>query len=81
MFPSLISKESNESFKCHVCQLAKHHRATYPPSNTKTESNSSISSAKWLVTFIDDCTHVKWIFLMKEKSKDLEYPIITTSNY
>ena len=55
VFPLLI-----EPFKCDVFQLAKHHRATYPYSNTKRvhscdlvhfdvwgpTSNSSISSAK-----------------------------------
>ena len=72
MFPTLFLKESVESFKCDVCQFAKHHRATYSPSNNKSvhpfdlihsdvwgpASNSSISGAKWFVTFIDDCTHV-----------------------
>jgi len=83
MFPSLFTKESVESFKCDVCQIAKHHRATYPSGNTKSvnpfdlvhsdvwgpASSSSISGAKWFVTFIDDCTRVTWIFLMKEKSE------------
>jgi len=30
-------------------------------------SNSSISGVKWFITFIDGCTHVTWIFLVKEK--------------
>jgi len=83
MFPSLFSKEFVESFKCDVCQLAKHHWATCPPSNTISvhpfelthsnlwgpTSNYSISSVKWFVTIINDCTRVTWIFLMKEKSE------------
>ena len=63
MFPSLFFEESEESFKCDVCQLAKHHHATYPPSNTNPfdlvhydvwgpASNSRIFGAKWFVTFI-----------------------------
>jgi len=32
-------------------------------------SKSSIFDAKWFVTFIDNCTRVTWIFLMKEKSE------------
>jgi len=54
----------------------------HPPSNKKSvhpfliwsilmfrmpSSNSSIPSAKLLVTFIDDYIHVTWIVLMKEK--------------
>jgi len=83
MFPSLFTEESVESFKCDVCQIAKHLRATYPSSDTKSvnpfalvhsdvwgpTSSSSISGAKWFVTFIDDCTRVTWVFLMKEKSE------------
>jgi len=85
MSPSLFSKEFVKSFKCDVYQLAKHHCATYPLSNTKSihpfdlvhfdvwgpASNSSISGTKWFVTFIDDCTCVTRIFLMKEKSEFL----------
>jgi len=81
MFPFLFTNESVESFKCDVCQIAKHYRATYLSSNTKSidpfdlvhfdiwgsTSSSSTSSAKWFVTFIDDCIQVTWIFLMKEK--------------
>ena len=29
----------------------------------------NISGAKWFVSFIDDCTRVTWIFLMKDKSE------------
>lgn len=68
---------SVESFHCDVCEFAK----TFPPSNNKSfkpfdlvhsdvwgpASISNISSAKWFVSFIDDCTRVTWIFLMKDK--------------
>ncbi|RDX63837.1 Copia protein, partial [Mucuna pruriens] len=32
-------------------------------------TSNSISWVKWFVSFINDCTHVKWIFLIKHKSK------------
>ncbi|RDX81895.1 hypothetical protein CR513_37378, partial [Mucuna pruriens] len=72
--------ESVESFKCDICQFSKHHRATFSPSNNKSlepfdlihsyvwgPASNSISRAKWFVSFIDDCTCVTWIFLMKHK--------------
>ncbi|MCE6984119.1 transposase, partial [Pseudomonas frederiksbergensis] len=34
-------------------------------------SSSSICGAKCFATFIDDCTRVTWVFLMKEKSEVL----------
>ncbi|RDY10209.1 hypothetical protein CR513_05316, partial [Mucuna pruriens] len=63
MCPHLFRKESIESFKCDICQFLKHHRTTFTP---RLASNS-ISGAKWFVSFIDDCTRVTWIFLMKHK--------------
>jgi len=78
VFPSLFTKEFVKSFKCHVCQFAKHHRVTYPSNYTKSVhpfdlvhfnvwelvSRSSIYGVKWFVTFIVDCTRITWIFLM-----------------
>ena len=29
---------------------------------------ANISGARWFVSFIDDCTRVSWIFLLKNKS-------------
>ncbi|RDX71652.1 hypothetical protein CR513_48974, partial [Mucuna pruriens] len=71
---------SVESFKCDICQFSKHHRATFSPSNNKSlepfdlihsdvwgPASNSILGAKWFVAFIDDCTYLTWIFLMKHK--------------
>jgi len=75
---------SAESFHCDVCQFAKHHRITFPPNGNKSfkpfdlihsdvwggpSPIPNISGAKWFVSFIDDCTQVTWIFLMKDKSE------------
>ncbi|RDX84088.1 hypothetical protein CR513_34915, partial [Mucuna pruriens] len=80
IFLHLFTKESIESFKCDVCQFSKHHHVTFSPSNNTTlepfdrihsnvwgPTSNSISGAKWFVLFIDDCTCVTWIFLMKHK--------------
>lgn len=66
-----------------MCELAKHkyvpfyvsnkiriflfcliHTDVWSPSNIP-----NISSACWFVTFIDDCTQVTWIYLLKQKFK------------
>ena len=83
LFPVLFTKVSAESFHCDVCQFAKHHRTTFPPNGNKSSKPfdlihsdvwgpspiPNISGAKWFVSFIDDCTRVTWLFLMKDKSE------------
>jgi len=83
LFPVLFTKLSVESFHCDVCQFAKHGRTTFTPNNNinskpfdPIHSNvwgpspiCNILGAKWFVSFIDDCTRVTGIFLIKNKSK------------
>jgi len=66
-----------------VCELAKHKRVPFPISNKISPSPfvlvytdvwgpsniPNISGARWFLTFIDDCTRVTWVFLLKQKSK------------
>lgn len=40
------------------------HSDVWGPSRIK-----NLSGTRWFVTFIDDHTHVTWIFLMKDKSE------------
>lgn len=82
LFPSLFSKLDVENLHCEVCELAKHKRVPFPVSNKRSTSPfylihtdiwgpsnvSNISGARWFVTFIDDCTRVTWVFLLKHKS-------------
>ena len=82
MFPSLFKGLTVEKFHCDVCELAKHKRTSFPVSNKRTSAPftlihsdvwgpstiSNISGARWFVSFIDDCTRVSWIFLLKQKS-------------
>ena len=81
MFPSLFKGFDLESFHCNDCEFAKHKRASFQKSNTKTLNPFSlihsdiwgpstipnISSARWFVSFVDDCTQVTWICLLKNK--------------
>ena len=83
LFPSFFKKLDVESFHCEVCELAKHKRVSFPISNKISTSPfflihtdvwgpssvPNISGARWFVTFIDDCTRVTWVFLLKQKSE------------
>ena len=82
MFPSLFKGLDVEHFHCEVCELAKHKCVSFPVSNKKSPIPfylihsdiwgpfpiPNITGAKWFVSFIDDCTRVTWIFLLKHKS-------------
>ena len=59
-----------EEFHCEVCELAKHHRVSFPINNSKQSTPLSliyydvwdpscvatISGSCWFVTFLDDYT-------------------------
>ena len=48
MFPSLFLHHSVESFKCDVCELAKHHRVSFTPSSKRSvEPFDLIHSDVW----------------------------------
>lgn len=69
-------------FCCEPCEFAKHHRVSFPISNTKSVTPFVIIHTdvwgpsrvvglfgfRWFVTFIDDCSRVTWVYLMKDKS-------------
>jgi hypothetical protein len=83
LFPSLFLKNNVSSFHCDSCLLAKHHRTSFHPRFNKSSVPFSIihsdvwgpsrvtnrSNTKWFVSFIDDCTRVSWVYLLKEKSE------------
>ena len=82
LFPSLFMKLNVESLHCEVCELAKHKRVPFPVNNKRSlfpfylfhtdiwgpATVPNVSGARWFVTFIDDCTRVTWVFLLKHKS-------------
>jgi len=83
MFPALLRSLNVKDFQCSVCELAKHKRVTYPSSNKRNlfpfslihsdvwgpTTVPNISGAQWFILFVDDCTRVVWLFLMKHKSE------------
>ncbi|KAJ9535809.1 hypothetical protein OSB04_un001041 [Centaurea solstitialis] len=84
LFPEFFP--SNSTSLCETCVLAKSHRKTFKPNNTRVEMPfSSIHSDVWgpastirgqnfrfFVIFVDDCTRMTWIYFKKNKSEVLD---------
>ena len=83
LFSSLFANFDVSSFKCDVCEPAKSHRASFPLTLTKSpvpfmiihsdvwgpSKFVTLDGSCWFVTFIDDCTRMTWVCLMKSKSE------------
>ena len=83
LFPSLFTNLDISIFKCDVCELAKSHRASFPLILNKSlvpfmvihsdvwgpSKVPTLGGSHWFVTFIDDCTRMTWLCLMKSKSE------------
>ena len=82
LFPSLFHKCNISDFLCETCVKAKIHRVVFPLSNKKTDfpfslihidvwgpaPQSTHNGKKWFISFVDDCTRVTWVYLLKHKS-------------
>ena len=83
MFPSLFVKSDILGFRCDICELAKSHHALFPLIFNKSllpfmvihydvsvpSKVLTLSGSRWFVTFIDDCTRMTWLCLMKTKDE------------
>lgn len=81
LFPFLFENVLLSSFKCKVCILGKSHRTNYPISHNKYNAPFEIihsdlwgpvpitttTGFRWFVTFIDYCTRVTWVYMLKHK--------------
>ena len=86
LFPTLFKTLSPTDFHCETCILAKNHRVNFPISSNKSfipfalihfdvwgpAPISSSSGYRWFVTFINDCTRMTWLYLLKKKFEVLE---------
>jgi hypothetical protein len=68
-------------FKCETCILAKSNRVSFPISLNKSVTPfalvhsdvwgpspiTTVSDIRWFVTFVDDCTRMTWLYLLKCK--------------
>jgi hypothetical protein len=80
--PHLFNVVHDSKFHCNICEMAKSHRITYLPSLNKSSEPfavihsdvwgpakiSTISKARYFVTFIDECTRMTWMSLLHKKS-------------
>jgi len=83
LFPNLFRNKLLSSFQCDICQLAKHHRASFPIQPYKASKPFILIHSdvwgpsrtltnfgkRWFITFIDDHTRLSWVYLLKEKSE------------
>jgi len=83
LFPELFSQVQHFDFQCETCTLAKSHRVTYPAHLNKKDTPFSlihsdvwgpspihtISGFKWFVFFVNDCTRMTWLYLLKHKDE------------
>ena len=79
----MFAKSDISGFRCDICELAKSHRASFPLILNKSPSPfmvihsdvwgpskvPTLSGSRWFVTFIDDCTRMTWLCLMKTKDE------------
>ena len=82
--PTLFISVDESCLCCETCVLGKSHRSTYSPS-TSTKSflhfelihydvwgpskESTVAGMRYFVSFIDDCTRLSWIVLLKNKDE------------
>nr|KYP50831.1 Retrovirus-related Pol polyprotein from transposon TNT 1-94 [Cajanus cajan] len=83
LFPLLFAKCDVSVFHCDVCEQAKSHRVPFPLSLNKSlvpfmlihsdvwgpSKISTLRGSCWFVTFINDCTRMTWLWLMKSKGE------------
>jgi len=83
LFPQLFSTLRYSDFRCETCILAKSHRVPFPISLNKSDIPSilihsdvwgpspitTVSGIRWFVTFVDDCTRMTWLYLLKRKDE------------
>ncbi|XP_076888069.1 uncharacterized protein LOC143538382 [Bidens hawaiensis] len=88
LFPKLFP--SNCKSHCETCVLAKSHRKTFKPNNTRADLPFSLihsdvwgpapiiggQNFRFFVIFVDDCTRMTWVYLLKNKSEVLDKFII-----
>jgi transposase InsO family protein len=81
LLPDLFSDFDVSELKCDTCILAKSHRVSYPSSSNKNGTPfalihsdvwgpspiSTLHGIRWFVTFVDDCTRMTWLYVMKHK--------------
>jgi hypothetical protein len=80
--PHLFTELQILDLQCDICELAKSHRKPFSSSFNKSSKPfmvihydiwgpatiSSMSKARYFITFIDECTRMTWVSLLHKKS-------------
>ena len=83
LFPKLFLNLNYSDFKCETCILVKSHRVSFPISLNKSDTLFAlvdsdvwgpspitiVSNIRWFVTFVNDCTKMTWLYLLKCKDE------------
>ncbi|KAF5783821.1 putative RNA-directed DNA polymerase [Helianthus annuus] len=81
LFPNFFPL--HQTLNCETCILAKSHRQSFKPNNTRVKMSFSLTHSdvwgpakirggqniRYYVTFIDDCTRMTWTYFLKTKSE------------
>ncbi|KAK9078292.1 hypothetical protein SSX86_002349 [Deinandra increscens subsp. villosa] len=81
LFPKLFPKKFISN--CDTCVLAKSHRQTFKPNNTRVEIPFTLihsdvwgpapvlggQNLRYFLLFINDCTRMTWVYFLKHKSE------------
>ena len=86
LYPALYSKVNQGSLVCDACQYGKQTRSSYTSSDNRSDTPlqvihsdvwgpsgvSSLNGYRSFVTFIDCCTRVTWVYVLKNKNDVFE---------
>jgi transposase InsO family protein len=83
LLPNFFNNLDASSLVCETCIKAKSHRVPYQSSQNKClepfdlvhadvwgpSPVASINGYKWFILFVDDCTRMTWVYLLKGKDE------------
>jgi transposase InsO family protein len=83
LYPNVFKKVDKSRLVCDACELGKHTRSTYASIGLRSYEPfilihsdvwgpclvTSVSGARWFVTFIDCYTQMTWIYMLKHKNE------------
>ena len=86
LFPSLCMGLDPKTVVCESCQLAKHRRSSFPPSESHTLTplfrvhsdvwgpapQASLKGHRYFLVFVDEATRYTWTYLLTAKSEVAE---------
>jgi GAG-pre-integrase domain len=87
LYPRLFEKANENKLFCDACELGKHTRSSYVSFGSRSSGifelvhsdvwgpclTTTFNGFQYFVSFIDCCSCVPWLYLMKNKSVVLAY--------